>query len=432
MAVRRSRLVTLDECIAMARQNYPRVEEARARYKRSLGDIREAHTAPFSEFTVIGGAGIAPVVRGTSSYSPNSDAALTNNMALAYQIGIEGMVPLWTFGKLSSLWEAVDAASDAKRHEVVKEQNVVEMEVRRAFYGTLLARDGRALLGEARGELQKALDALEQKVADGEADDVDVLKLSMFQAELEARSSEAARNEEVALLGLTFLTGSKEPLEIENRPLERLPHELGPLAVYLEAARLHRPELNMVTAGLRARKAQVEMERARFFPDVGLVLSAKLVRAPEITDQRNPFAYDPANAAFYGMGLAMRWKLDFLPQAARIMKAEADLEEMRATERFAIGGIAFEVEEAYRLASDAKRRLDAWHRAAQFAKRWLIKVQQGSELGLTEQDEFVEPAKEYALKRFSEMSAVFDYNVALARLALATGWSALLSAPEGR
>jgi hypothetical protein len=40
-------------------------------------------------------------------------------------------------------------------------------------------------------------------------------------------------------------------------------------------------------------------------------------------------------------------------------------------------------------------------------------------------EDIVDPAKEYALKRFSQMSATFDYNVAFAKLAQVTGWQAV-------
>src|SRR5690606_5113766 len=119
------------------------------------------------------------------------------------------------------------------------------------------------------------------------------------------------------------------------------------------------------------------------------------------------------------------WKLDFLPQAAQVAKARAELEEMRATERYALGGVGVEVENAFAEAQDAERRLDAYSRAAGYAKQWLIKVQQGIDVGGMDEEEIVDPAKEWALKRFSQMSATFDYNLAVAKLAQATGWDAV-------
>ena len=94
-------------------------------------------------------------------------------------------------------------------------------------------------------------------------------------------------------------------------------------------------------------------------------------------------------------------------------------------ERYALGGVGVEVETAFAEAEDASRRLDAFGRASTLARRWLIAVQQGIDVGTYEDEDIVDPAKEYALKRFAAMTATFDYNVALAKLALATGWDSV-------
>ena len=124
----------------------------------------------------------------------------------------------------------------------------------------------------------------------------------------------------------------------------------------------------------------------------------------------------------------MNWNLDFLPRAARVAQAEAQLEEIRATERYALGGVGVEVETAFAEAQDAYKRLEAYGDAARYARQWLVKVQQGIDVGTYEDQDIVDPAKEYALRRFAQMSATLDYNVAMAKLALATGWDAV--APE--
>jgi outer membrane protein TolC len=84
--------------------------------------------------------------------------------------------------------------------------------------------------------------------------------------------------------------------------------------------------------------------------------------------------------------------------------------------------VGVEVEKAYLEAQDAEQRLRAYAESAEWARRWMIAVQQGIDIGTYDDEEVVNPAKEYALRRFSEMNAAFDYNMALARLELATGW----------
>lgn len=421
------RVYTLPELLLLAETNYPKVREARARLAFKKAQLWEARTAPFSEFKIEGGVGIAPTLSGNPVYSPSTDVALTENLALAWQFSVEGVVPLWTFGKITNLWDAAEANQELGRHEIEKERNTIRMDVRRAYYGVLLARDSRILLNRATKNLDDYIAKMEEEVDAGEGDEIELLKIKIQRAELTARGTDADKGETAALAGLRFYAGAEGPVDVPDIPLEAIEHALGPVVNYLEAARLHRPEINMARAGVTARRAQVELAKAKLYPDLGLGIQGGLVRAAEITDQRNPFTRDQGNRAYYGMGFVLRWKLDFLPQAARLAQARAQLEEVRATERFALGGIAAEVEASYAEARAARVRLDAWTEATNYAKRWLIKVQQSMDLGLSEQQDLVEPSKTYALKKASEMEALYDFNIALAKLAQATGWEDMLN-----
>jgi len=422
------RRYTLKECLAFAEKNYPRIHEAAAQLSRMRGQLWEARTAPFSAFSANAGLVLAPTLQGTSLYSPNTDATITSSMALAWRIGVEGAVPLWTFGKITSGIDAAIAQTKIGEQGVRKARNEVRLSVRQAYYGVLLARDALSLLDEALSRVDKYLPRAEEKVRSGEGDDIQLLKLKIHRAELGARRSEAQKQEHIALANLRFLTGMGPGLDVPDEPLRKVRHPLGSVTQYLAAARLFRPEINMARAGILARRAQLELERARFYPDIVFAASASRSYAPEIDNQLNPFVYDEANYVRYGLGLVMKWSLDFLPRAARVAQAEAQLEEIRATEQFALGGVGVEVETAFADAEDAGKRLEAYSDAVRYARQWLVKIQQGIDVGTYDDEDIVDPAKEYALRRFSQMSATLDYNVAMAKLALATGWDAV--APE--
>ncbi len=130
-----------------------------------------------------------------------------------------------------------------------------------------------------------------------------------------------------------------------------------------------------------------------------------------------------------GFGLVMQWNLDFLPASARLDQARAQLEETRAIERYALGGVGVEVETAYAEVVSAAKREEAYGRAESIAKKWLIGVQQGIDLGTEEEKALTDPAKEYAQQRFNHLNAIMDLNVAMSKLALVTGWDAI--APQG-
>src|SRR5262249_3177370 len=68
VAVVAPRGVPLRRCLELAERNHPNIFAARARLRGMRGQLDEARFTPFSQFTVTGGLGLAPTVRGTDLY----------------------------------------------------------------------------------------------------------------------------------------------------------------------------------------------------------------------------------------------------------------------------------------------------------------------------------------------------------------------------
>jgi outer membrane protein TolC len=269
---------------------------------------------------------------------------------------------------------------------------------------------------------------LQETIDKEEGDPIELRQLQTFGAELEVRSAEADKFEQVALTGLRFYTGVPD-LDIPDDPLAPPSHELEPVATYEQIAAGARPELAQARAGLAAREAQARLAQSNFFPDVGLGLSVGLSAAPEIADQLNPFVDDPANYFHYGAAIVFQWNLDFAPKSAQYRQAEAQLTEMRATQQFAEGGVKSEIDLAYADVVAYARQRAAYEKAVKSARKWLIRVQQGIDVGTIEDKELLEPAKQYALNRFNLLNATMELDVAMAKLARASGWDSI--APDG-
>ena len=418
----------LPHVLELAEKNHPNLAVSRAKIMQARAQLDEAHFAPFSQFKLTGGIAIAPQLRGNNVFSPNSDVSLTSSLAVAWRTGIEGVIPLWTFGKITSLWDAAGANVHLQQADLEKERDAVRADVRKAYFGLQLARDSRLLLNDVRDAIGKAEKTLQKTIDKDEGDPIDLLKLQTYGSELDVRESEAARYDHSALAGLRFYTGVAE-LDIPDAPLRPPRHQLGHVTRYLSAAGLYRPEIAMARAGVNARSALVQLARAQLFPDLGIGLSASMSAAPAIADQINPYVVDPGNYFHYGAALVFQWKLDFFAQGARIRQAEAQLEEVRAQQRFAMGGVGAEVEVAYAEVVDWSKRGEIYARAVKTAKKWLVTVQQGIEVGTVAEKELLEPAKAYATNRFNQMNAVMELDLAMSRLARATGWDAI--APDG-
>ncbi len=414
----------LARCLELADRNHPHLLAARAKVKKTKARLTEARFAPFSQFRASGGMALAPTVLGSSTFSPNTDASLGSSLGLAWRAGIDGALPLYTFGKITNLWEAAEAGVEVEEHGLEVTRDEVRYDVRRAYLGLQLARDALDLIVEANDKVDDAVKKLEREVEEEDGDPIDLLKLQTYTSEIEARQAEAEKFLEIATAGLRFYTGVPE-LELMDEPLRIPEHELGGLTRYLRAARVHRPEVLMARAGLVAREAQVELARSQLYPTLGLGLSVGLSAAPEVADQINPFVSDGGNYVHYGAAVVFQWQLDFAPGYARVKQAEADLAEMLALDKKALGGVAAQVEEAYAEAKHWKKRYDAYLKAERYARKWLSTVQQAIDIGTMEERDLVDPAKSYAEHRYNSLNATMEYRLAVAKLAKATGWDAV-------
>jgi multidrug efflux system outer membrane protein len=340
-------------------------------------------------------------------------------------------VPLYTFGKITSITRAAEANVRVNEWDMEKTRQLARMDVRRAYFGLQLARDAHYLVEEAISRLRKGIDGMRQKLAkdDKSVSEVDALRLETYLEEITARSGEPQRGETFALAALRFMTGVQTSFDIVDEPLRRPDRPLVALAQYLAAARLFRPEINMARAGIQARREMVAYNRARYFPDLGLGLGATYATSPSATQQLGVWTPDPFNKFFYFIGVGARWSLDVLPNAARVAQAESQLEETRAFERLALGGAMVEVENAYGTAVEAKTREEAWDRAERKSKQWISTVQDNIDLGSMDERALLEPLRAWGNARLNHLQALMDLNVAVSELARVSGWDS--AAPTG-
>ena len=132
-------------------------------------------------------------------------------------------------------------------------------------------------------------------------------------------------------------------------------------------------------------------------------LSATWSRAPRGRRPTEPVRQRRRQLLRYGAALVLRWQLDFLPNAARVEQAKAQMEELRETERYALGGIGVEVETAYAQVVDATAREQAYGRRQKRRAQWIIAIQQGIDVGTKEDADIVDAARQWATQKFNHL-----------------------------
>jgi outer membrane protein TolC len=426
---------SLAECLALADRNFPRLWAARARLAYAHAQLEEARWTPWFQWSATSMFGVAPALTGIASFPQSSIASMNVSQVPGllpfFGFGVSGVVPLYTFGKIDSALEAAQANVRVSEWDMEKSRMEMRLDVRRAYYGLALARDIRVVVAEAMDRLAQAIRGVDEKITKGDPSvtDVDRLRLEAYRQEVTAQSLQAPKGESQTMAALRFLTGVQTSFDVVDEPLKKPDRPLVNVAQYLEAARLFRADINMARSGVVARRALVDYNRARLFPDIGLGLSADYRSTPSAVQQNNAWASDPFNHFSYGFAFGVRWSLDLLPQAARIQEAESQLEEIRANERLALGGAMVEVEKAYADALEAKQREEAWDTTEHKAKEWIAIANDHIELGTWDERTLLEPLRVYGNARVQHLTALMDYNVAMSNLALVSGWDS--AAPSG-
>lgn len=430
MATIRPHAYTLAECLSLMERNYPLLWAARARLAFVHAQLDEAKWTPYSFWSANATTGVIPTIGGTPFYNAVPRSVLNKGFGQDFQpfltFGVRGTIPLYTFGKIDSIRRAAEAQVRYNEWDLEKTRVQARADVRRAYYGLMLARDALYIADDILSQLNKAIDKTTAKLEanDTSVEESDRLRLEIYKDELLSRVAEAKKGEQYASAALRFFTGVQTAFDIVDEPLKRPETPLGPVVRYLTAARLFRPDINLARAGVAARRAQVDFARAQLYPNIGAGLGFSYAVAPSATTQNTAWIGDPFNGFGAAIAFGVEWGLDLLPKNARVNGAESQLEEARALERYALGGVAVEVENAYGTAAEAKAREENWDRVEHRAKRWISSVQDGIDLGTKDERLIVEPLRAYVFARANHVQALMDFNVALSELARVTGWDA--------
>lgn len=336
---------------------------------------------------------------------------------------LSGTLPLYTFGKLSHLREMAKEGLDVGRAQVQIAQSSIELMTLQAFYGRQLAGRVDSLLGDGEKYLGRARTYLERlRDEDSEDyDDVDMLRLKVYESEVAVYRLDARRMEELSKSALLKLTGlSVEALGNAGR-LQVSEVELKTLADYVQVARGARGEFLALEAALRAQGHQVTIEKRMFLPDFFIGGFFTYARAFVVEQQPSPFAYDPYNSWFAGAGLGMQLNLDPARRLLALDEANAQVRKLRAQHRALTQQISMEVEKAFAEARDHAQRLKLAKKAHKAARGWVVARLDTYEAGMGTFRDLADGLGAFFKQRLAYEQAKMDFNVALAQLAHACG-----------
>jgi outer membrane protein TolC len=426
--------LTLREVQERARVTDPRVAQAQAQLLNAQGKKEEADYAWFPSITAtgyLGGPTPERYLKGGGALNPNPTApdAVWHNSFWDGQLGVQmhadvqAILPLYTFGKIASGQEATKHLVGANQALVQRAKDQTTFDAARAYWGYQTARDAGNTVEKIRGELNEAK-ATADRLLKEDSDQIsqaDRLKIDYLAEQFEAFQAGTLKNRELAVFGMRALLGLKadDPLDIAQESLPEPPAQ-PPMEKIVKLALERRPEMIAAEEAVRARKALVDLENARLFPDFGLVGGAIWTETTNASSPVSPFAYNPYHDLSAYVALAVRGSFEIPQKLARRSQAEADLAEAMAVRAGAERLVRLDVQQALGDLAEARVKVDRFTRQTAIGKLLLTRATLAFDSGLGEARELMEDTLLYAYADGARLGALFDAQVAWAALERAT------------
>lgn len=423
---------TLEKLIEKARANDHRVQEAQAQLRVLRGKYDEARWAwfPRIETTFLVGGPMPEARNNGVGGPPTTEASYTydsnwGNVGVMLRAEAQGVLPIYTFGKLDALKALGARGVDVGVALKVRAQDEAEFQVAQAFFGLQLARQGSKSLDETMQRLRDAQATIERLRA-AESDQVtqmDVFKLEFFQRQVQARQGQATSGSRLALAAIKLLTATDPGAEllVADQELSEPVGTLPAIDAWLKLAQDSRPELKAIAAGIALREQEVIIRERMFLPDFGLAGFARWVWTSSTTRQVSPFAYDPFNELSAGIGLVGRYTWDFPIKTAQLEQSRAELEKLTHQQQLLIGGVGLEVEKAWGELADALMRATHQAEAEKSARRWANSAFAAFDLGTTDTRDTVDSFTALATATAEKSKAWYDVQLGLKALQKAVG-----------
>jgi len=420
-------VLELDECIRTALKAAPEIGEAQADMALTLTKLQEAKSYRYPQVDILALFGpapgakredISPEVKTDVSFSKNNLTWFTSADLLITQ-------PLWTFGKISENMKAAGHGIEVDKAKKQQKANEVALEVKKYYYGVLLAREMKGVLSELQEYMatgkKKVRELIEHEVPSG--DEMDLYKIDAYAGAVNKFMEEALKGERLALAALKARMGLGESIEVDVAT-ERLTMDNEPetdIEVFIERARLQRPEFKQLKEGLAARSALVDAAKANYYPDIFLAGVLSWAYADKRDRIDNPYITDRFQHAYGGLALGLKWHLDFGIIGAKVAAEQAQLNRLQSTNSYAEAFIPLQIRKAWLEMKEAEKVVTITKDAFTSAKKWGAAALANFDFGIGNPKDVFEAVEVYGKMKADHYQAIYNYKIAKANLEYAIG-----------
>lgn len=408
-----------------------RISEREKLVDAARGLLEEAKGAESWIFDVNSFVGLSPDVKGgifedaEGNITIEDDALDFDGVSPWYNLQFQIVYPFSTLGKAEAYAEAALNNIKVQMGEVSLQRSKTYLDVSRAYYGYLAARDAVYMLEDADKRIDSAIDLVQGWLDKGDSDikQSDLFALQTGSGLINRFLSEAKGLQEIADAGLKFLTGieTDSKIVLEDRRLEPVPLPEGTLEHFKQLALKNRPEMEQVEAGLSARRALLQASHAEKYPNLYAGVAGSIAYSPNRPKLDNIAIFDPFNHAGATPIVGIKWDWWSGRQSAKVTQAKGEYEALVEKKSFAQKGIPFQVAEQYHQVHSYHAMVGSLYEGVRAGRRWLLASLVDFEAGLEQARNVMEAFQGYLVIYGDYLQVLNEYNLHVARLRVVTG-----------
>jgi outer membrane protein len=436
-------VLNLKQLTAMALQFSPAVKATKSEVTLASEQKNEARGYRWPQFDAVVTGGVVPNARLPQVRQVGEDKTLffpdpkdkLHGVNVFGNLSFALIQPLYTFGKIAYREEAAAKNIEVKRAGVDLKKGEVMLQVAQAYYGLILATQGKDAVADARIYLKDARERITRLLhaKSNSVRESDQYRLAMYEGGVEKFAAQAEEGGKVAYGALKALVGYGPNQDF--RVPQELPVPTAPalgLDHYVRLALELRPEFSQLKHGLVARQLLVDAAKADRYPSFFFAVVGQFAGAPGRDYNPDPYINDYFNDNGALPMVGAKWHFDFGILKAKIGQARAELAHLRYTERQALMGIPVQVAKDYGKVKENYKASVGMEKAYVNARRWLITAFSNFDMGLGKMDDIFQAFERYGTFRGDYLMALFDYNMAVAELDKSSGAYRRNLPPEGK
>lgn len=425
-------VLNIDQLTDMALKFSPDVKASRSEVKLAKEQKKEVHGYRWPQFDATAMTGVVPNARLPIIPSGDQPRRLlypdskndSHGVNIFGRLDFTVVQPLYTFGKIAYRERATEKNIEVKEEGVVAKQGEIVVQVSQAYYGLILANQGKEAVKEARSYLSDTKERINRLMAVQSANvkETDKYRLAAYEGAIEKSGAEAEEGAKTAYRALKALTGYPENQDFQvpvDLPTPTAPS--GTLDTHIRTAVEMRPEFRQLKQGLVARQLLVDAAKADRLPSFFFAVVGQLAGAPGRQWLPDPYMVDYFNDNFAFPFVGAKWHFDFGILNAKVGQAKAELEQLQHQERLALMGIPVEVAKNYGDAQTNYKGSVGLEKAYVNARRWLVTTFSNFDMGLGKMEDIWTAFERYGVFRGDYLMALYNYNLSMAQLEKSTG-----------